>query len=96
MWITVAFFVVEMWSAASTVSQPSTASQAGTSSVLSSWHSPAHDYPINSSSTVDNEFDMLGTRSRSPMVMSSTACAVPSHLSLGTLTLWLLCTVNPF
>ena len=77
-----------MWSAESTASSlPATAGQAGTSSMLSSWHSPAHSYPANSSSTVDNEFDMLGTRSRSPMVMSTTACSVPSQqqLSLGTL-----------
>jgi len=77
-----------MWAAVSMVSVPATADQAGTSSMLSSWHSPAHDYPVNSNSMVDNEFDMLGTRSRSPMVMSSTACTIPSHqqFSLGMLT----------
>lgn len=78
-------FIVEMWSADSAVSPPVTTSQAGTSSMLSSWHSPSHSYPVNTSSMVDNEFDMLGTRSRSPMVMSSTACTIPSQqpLSLG-------------
>jgi len=75
------YFVVvaEMWSNVTTMSLPLTAGQTGTSSVSSSWH-----YPDNSNNTVDNEFDMLGTRSRSPLVMSSTACTLPSHSQLST------------
>jgi len=74
-----------MWSAGTIVSLPATASQAGTSSVSPAWPSPAHNYPNNSNNMVDNEFDMLGTRSRSPMLISSTACTLPSYnqMSLG-------------
>ena len=78
-----------MWGAAvNTTSLPVAGSgQIDTSSVSAAWHSPAHNYPNNSNSTVDNEFDMLGTRSRSPMVTSSMACTIPSHnqFSLGML-----------
>jgi len=59
----------------------------GTGSAPSSWHSPAHGYLDNSNSVVDNEFDMLGTRSRSPMPVSSAVHTVPSphQLSMGML-----------
>jgi len=74
-----------MWSSVTTMPLPVTTCTAGTTS--SSWHSSAHAYADNSNSMVDNEFDMLGTRSRSPMVVSSTACTLPSYsqLSLGML-----------
>jgi len=74
-----------MWTAATTLSLPPTVSQGGTSSVATSWHTPApHHFASDSSNSnnlVDNEFDMLGTRSRSPM-MTPTACTVPSSVGM--------------
>jgi len=64
------------------MSLPVTAGQVSTTSMSSTWHSPAHNYPNNSNSMVDNEFDMLGTRARSPMMVSSTAYAAPTHSQL--------------
>ena len=77
------FVIAEIWGAVSTVSLPATAGQVGITSMSSAWHSPAHNHPNNSNSMVDNEFDMLGTRSRSPMMMSSTAYAAPTHSQLS-------------
>ena len=71
-----------MWGAVSTVSLSATTDQTGITSVSPTWHSSAHHYPDNSNSMVDNEFDMLGTRSRSPM-MSSAAGTVPSNKRLS-------------
>jgi len=46
-----------------------------------SWHASAHQYPAdNSNSMVDDEFDMLGTRSRSPMMSSAN---IPPHSQLA-------------
>jgi len=71
-----------MWGVVSEV--PSLAAT-GTSSVSSAWHFSAH----NSNCMVDNEFDMLGTRSRSPMMTA--VSPLPSHnqLTAGWL-MWLM------
>jgi len=72
-----------MWGAVTTASLPSTTDQAGISSVSPTWHYSAHHYPDNSNSMVDNEFDMLGTRSRSPMMFSTVSSN--NQMSLGML-----------